>query len=69
MERSTNLFDVDAVAADCLVKSVTGDSKLLRPIGNVGRQLRIDDLGIVRSLCVLFVGGVRRVLFGSAVMF
>ena len=64
MKGRAHLVDVGAVAADCLVQCVAGDAEFFSPVGDVGRQLGIDDLGIVWPLGFFFVDWVRGVLFG-----
>ena len=63
VERGADLVDVGAVGADGLMQRIAGDTKLLRPVGDIRGQLGVDLLGIVRSLGVFLVRGVRGVLF------
>jgi hypothetical protein len=59
-EGGADLFDVGAVDADGFVELCAGDAKLFRPVGDVGRHLRIDLFGVVGacvSFGVLGVGG------------
>ncbi len=63
MKRRADFVDMRAVAADGLVEDISGDTKLLGPVRDVGRQLRVDDLRVVGSLGFFLVDGVRGVLF------
>ena len=66
MKRRAHLVDMGAVAPDRLMERLAANAKLLRPVGDVGAHLGIDDLGVVRAfyLHVLMLG-VRGVLFGG----
>jgi hypothetical protein len=66
---SSDFFDVSAVTADERVKLVACDAELLRPVGDVGRHLGVDLLGVVRALDgVVFFEGVGFVDFGIVVV-
>jgi hypothetical protein len=58
VEGGADSFDLGAVDADGLVEDLGGDSKLMGPVGHVGGDLGVDDMGVVGSLGMLFVGGV-----------
>jgi len=58
MEGGADLVDLGAVDADGFVKDLGGDAELVGPVGHVGGDLGVDDVGVVRSLGVVFVGGV-----------
>jgi len=64
----TDLFDVGSMAADGFVELVAGDAKLFGPEGDVRGHLGVDLFGIVRTLDVLFVEGVRFVSFRGVVV-
>ena len=66
VESGADLVHVRSVAANGFVQLVAGYAKFFGPIGDVGRQFRVDLLGIMRSLNgVLFVERVRFVAFRS----
>ena len=66
MEGGAHLVDMRAVGADGLVKLVAGDAELFGPVSDVGGELGVDDLGVMRAFgSDVFVTGVRRVLFGG----
>ncbi len=69
MECGTDLVDMRAMAADGLVQRVAGNPELLGPVRDIRGQLGVDHLGIVGSLGVFFLDGVRGVLFGFVVVF
>ncbi len=68
MQGGADLVDVDAVSADGLVESVAGDAELFGPVGDIGGQLGVDDLRVVRTFGVFFVQGVRGVFLGDVVV-
>ena len=58
MEGGADLGDVGAVGADGVVELLAGDAELVGPVGDVGGELGIDLVGVVRALVRFFVGGV-----------
>lgn len=70
MKGGAEFVYVGAVAADGLMEGLAGDAELLGPIGDVGGELGVHDLGVVRSLGgSVFVLGVGGVFFGSLLVF
>ena len=57
LEGGADLGDVGAVSADGVVELFAGDAELVGPVGNVGGQLGVDLVGVVRALVVLLVRG------------
>jgi hypothetical protein len=74
MEGSADFIDVGSVAADRFVELVAGDAELFGPVGDVGRHLGVNLLGVVRAFsvilmyCVGFVGFGRVVVLGHGVL-
>jgi hypothetical protein len=58
VEGGADLVDLGAVNADGFVEDLGGDAELVGPVSHVGGDLGVDDVRVVRSLGVLFVGGV-----------
>lgn len=61
MKRRSHFIDVGAVGADGLMELVAGGVELFGPVGDVGCELGVDDVGVVRADGMLLVGCVRRV--------
>jgi len=58
VEGGADLVDLGAVDADGFVEDLGGDVELVGPVGHVGGDFGVDGVGVVRSLGVVFVGGV-----------
>ncbi len=54
-ERGAQRGDVDSMSPDGLVQQVAGDVELLRPLGDVGGDFRLDLVG-VHGDCVAVLG-------------
>jgi len=68
VEGGSDLVDLGSVNADGFVEDLGGDAELVGPVGHVGGDLGVDLVRVVRSLGVLFVGGVWFVCFGCFVV-
>ena len=69
VEGGADLVDLGAVDADGFVEDLGGDVELVGPVGHVGGNLGVDLVGVVRSLGVVFVGGVGRWFLGLLFVF
>ena len=58
VEGGADLFYLGAVDADGFVEDLGGDVELVGPVGHVGGDFGVDDVGVVGALGVVFVGGV-----------
>jgi hypothetical protein len=63
VQSSSHFFYMRSVTANGFVELIARDAKLFRPVGDIGRQLWIDLLWIVRPFCVFFMYGVGLVCF------
>jgi len=65
----SDFFDVGAVTADERVELIACDAELFRPVGDVGRHLGVDLLGVVRAFGgMVFLDGMGFVDFGIVVV-
>jgi hypothetical protein len=68
MESSPDLLNMSSMTADCLMKLIACNAKLLGPVGDVGCHLGIDLFGIMRALGVIYMEGMGFMGFGCVVV-